>query len=213
MSFAQLDTKAELTERFEGLLAVAARLIARDGFERASIRAIAREASLSQAGLYHYVESKEELLFLIQKHTFTALRNSLAARLDPDASPIERLRLMIRSHLEFFVAHMDELRVCAFDYNRLSGDQFEQILPIREDYFRIAHSIVRDVLDECDNTHLDSKRATLYLFGSLNWIHMWFDTERQTNIELITEEVTRMTLWGIRDKNTVETGLSENRSS
>ncbi len=204
MTFAQLKTKPELTERFEGLLAVAARLIARDGFERASIRSIAQEASLSQAGLYHYVESKEELLFLIQKHTFTALRNSLAARLDPDAVPLERLRLLIRNHLEFFVAHMDELRVCAFDYNRLSGDQFEQILPIRKDYFRIAHSIVKDVLEESGNTGLDSKRATLYLFGSLNWIHMWFDTERRTNIDEITKEVTNMVLWGIGDRMAVE---------
>ncbi|MFQ5737500.1 MAG: TetR/AcrR family transcriptional regulator [Acidobacteriota bacterium] len=209
MAFSDLDTRTKLTERFEEVLAVAARLIAKDGFERASIRAIAQEAALSQAGLYHYVESKEELLFLIQKHTFTALRNSLAARLDPDAGPLERLRVMIRNHLEFFLAHMDELRVCTFDYNKLSGEHFNQILPIRRDYFRIAHSIVKDVLNENGTRPINSKRATLYLFGTLNWIHMWFRTERRTNIELIAEEITGMVLWGIGDRNGVATSGGE----
>jgi len=201
-----LRAKTELTDRFEELLAVAARLIARDGFERASIRAIAKEAELSQAGLYHYVESKEELLFLIQKHTFTALRNSLAARLDPDAPAVERLRTMIRNHLEFFVAHMDELRVCTFEYNRLSGENFEEISPIRRDYFRIAYSIVRDVLDEGGNTGLDAKRTTLYIFGTLNWIHMWFDTDRRTDIAQIAKEVTGMVLFGIGSGTVSKTG-------
>lgn len=208
MVFSELSSRTEITGRFEEVLAVAARLIARDGFERASIRAIANEAEISQAGLYHYVKSKEELLFLIQKHTFKALRNSLAARLDPDATPIEQLKVLIRNHLEFFVAHMDELRVCTFDYKRLSGERFNEILPIRQDYFRIAHSIVRDVLRESGIADLDNKRVTLYIFGALNWIHMWFDTERRTDIGKMADEIAQMVLQGIGRGADVEAGVT-----
>jgi AcrR family transcriptional regulator len=46
--------------RYDEVLAVAARLIAKNGFERASGRSIARESTLSQEGLYYYFSSQED---------------------------------------------------------------------------------------------------------------------------------------------------------
>ncbi len=190
-------------ERYDEVLSVAAHLIARDGFERASIRAIAQEANLSQAGLYHYFSSKEDLLYQVQKHTFTALRNSLACRLEASMPPIERFKLLIANHLEFFTAHMDELRVCAFEYQKLTGKYHDEVQVIRRDYFRIAHGIVKDVLDANGRglqRRPDSKRITMYLFGIINWIHMWFDTERRTDVDVIASEIAEMVLFGIAGK-------------
>ena len=59
------------------ILSSAARVFARDGYGGASIRAVAGDAEVSLAGLYHYVKSKEELLYLIQLHTFRALVEAL----------------------------------------------------------------------------------------------------------------------------------------
>jgi AcrR family transcriptional regulator len=201
MSFTLLQNSIDSRDRLIELLEVATRLIAQNGFDSTSVRMIAREAELSQAGLYHYFTSKEEVLYLIQKHTFTTLRNAVAARLDPDALPSDRLDALIRGHLEFFLSHMNALQVCAFEYNKLTGEHFEEVHRIREDYFRIAHEIVEDVLRE--NEHLASapplsgKRATLYLFGALNWIHMWFDSERPVDMDTMASELTSMMLRGL----------------
>lgn len=201
MAFTLLKAGTDSKDRLVAVLEIATGLIARNGFEKASIRAIAREANMSQAGLYHYFSSKEDLLYLIQKYTFTTLRNALAARLNPDSSPRERLAVTIRNHLEFFVTHMDALRVCAFEYNKLTGDHFVEVSGIREDYFRIVHSIIREILEEQggnpSSAPLNSKRATLYVFGTLNWIHMWFDTERPADIDAMVEELTGMILNGL----------------
>lgn len=203
MALSQLKILPSTNERYDEVLSVAARLIARDGFERASIRAMAHEAKLSQAGLYHYFASKEDLLFQVQKHTFTALRNSLAARLDATMPPVERFKTLIANHLEFFIAHMDELRVCAFEHQRLTGKFYDQVLVIRRDYFRLAHNIVKDVLEANKgsmDTRPDSKRVTMYLFGALNWIHMWFNTQRRTDVDVIAQEIAAMVLFGIASK-------------
>ncbi len=201
MNYTLLQNSTETSDRFIEVLEIATRLIARHGFDTASVRMIAGEADLSQAGLYHYFTSKEEVLYLIQKHTFTSLRNTVAARIDPDAPPRDRLRSVIRGHLEFFLSHMDALRVCAFEYNKLTGDHFEEVGLVQEDYFRIAHSVVSDVLraneDLDSKPPLNSKRATLYLFGSLNWIHMWFDTDRPVDIDTMVDELVGMTLGGL----------------
>lgn len=191
----------EASERLGDVLSVAARLIAREGFERASIRAISEEADLSQAGLYHYFRGKEHLLYLIQKHTFAALRNLLAARLDVNAAPIDRFKIMIRNHLEFFIAHMDELRVCAFEYKKLTGKYYDEVKEIRKDYFRISHQIIKEIIKDnpdFDQSQISTKRITLYIFGALNWIHMWMDTNRNTDIiSEMTEELSDMILYGI----------------
>jgi len=148
MSFTLLRNSVEKKDRLVEVIEIATRLIAKNGFDSASVRMIARECNLSQAGLYHYFTSKEELLYLIQKHTFTSLRNTVAARIDPSASPRARLESVIRGHLEFFLTHMDALRVCAFEYNKLTGEHFDEVGLIQEDYFRIVHEIVADVLQE-----------------------------------------------------------------
>ncbi len=207
MSFTLLKNSVDSKDRLIEVLEIATRLIAQNGFDTASVRMIAREANLSQAGLYHYFTSKEEVLYLIQKHTFTSLRNTVAARLDLDASPTDRLGAVIRGHLEFFIEHMDALQVCAFEYNKLTGEYFDEVGRIRKDYFRIVHEVVADVLRQNEHLpsapRLNSKRATLYLFGALNWIHMWFDSERPVDIDTIASELTGMILGGLSQHKTL----------
>src|ERR1700734_197604 len=52
------------------------------GYEGASMRDLSRVTGLSLAGLYYYFESKEELLYLIQKHYFTVVVDRLHKRLE-----------------------------------------------------------------------------------------------------------------------------------
>jgi len=206
MSFTLLQNSVDSKDRLSEVLEIATRVIAQHGFDTASVRMIAGEANLSQAGLYHYFTSKEEVLYLIQKHTFTTLRNAVAARLDQNASPTDRLGAVIRGHLEFFVTHMDALRVCAFEYNKLTDEHDDEVGIIRKDYFRIVHEVIGDVLRENEHLQsaapLNSKRATLYLFGALNWIHMWFNSERPVDIDTVAAELTGMILSGLSHHKT-----------
>src|SRR6185437_1399809 len=55
----------------------AARIFCEKGYEGASMRDLSRASGMSLAGLYHYCESKEELLYLIQKHTFRSIIDNL----------------------------------------------------------------------------------------------------------------------------------------
>src|SRR5207302_5790284 len=59
--------------RLAKLLHHAAHIFCEKGYEGASMRDLSRAAGMSLAGLYHYFESKEDLLYLIQKHTFRTI--------------------------------------------------------------------------------------------------------------------------------------------
>ena len=67
--------------RLAGVLEHAARIFCEKGYEGASMRDLARSSGMSLSGLYYYFESKEKLLYLIQRHTFTTILERLKQRL------------------------------------------------------------------------------------------------------------------------------------
>jgi AcrR family transcriptional regulator len=85
-----------LGERYEAILKAAGEVIARRGFHQASVRDIARAARLSLAGLYHYVGSKDELLFLVLDRALDRLIGDLDRALGEARTPEARLLALIR---------------------------------------------------------------------------------------------------------------------
>ncbi len=81
------------------------------------MRDLSRATGMSLAGLYHYFQSKERLLYLIQKHTFTTILETLKARIENVTDPEQRIRIFILNHLEYFVSNQQGLKV-------LSGSAF-----------------------------------------------------------------------------------------
>src|SRR5258708_13832007 len=69
-------------KRLAEILAHATDVFCKKGYEGASMRDLSRASGMSLAGLYYYFESKERLLFLIQKHTFSTILHRLKDRLD-----------------------------------------------------------------------------------------------------------------------------------
>src|SRR5438045_9384872 len=80
------------------------------GYEGASMRDLSRSSGMSLAGLYYYFESKEKLLYLIQKHTFSTIMEQLQQRLENVDDAEERVRVFIHNHLEYFLANLKAMK-------------------------------------------------------------------------------------------------------
>src|ERR1700732_68278 len=91
--------------RLAQILAHATDVFCKKGYEGASMRDLSRVSGMSLAGLYYYFESKERLLFLIQKHTFSTIVQRLKKRLDGVSDPEEQVRIFILNHLEYFLSN------------------------------------------------------------------------------------------------------------
>jgi AcrR family transcriptional regulator len=178
------------------VLSVGARVIARQGYGQATIRQVASEAEMSLAGLYHYFSSKEELLFLIQFHTFDAILAQLERKLEGIADPAARLRVMVVNHLEHFLARMDDLRVCARELESLHGAYYEQVRTLRQRYLKITLEIVESLGGPGEPARINPRLATLYLFGMLNWIYMWHPAAQRTPAEELADQLISLFLLG-----------------
>src|ERR1700734_3018849 len=102
-------------KRLAEILDHATEVFCRKGYEGASMRDLSRATGMSLAGLYYYFESKERLLFLIQKHTFTTILEKLKARLEGVTDPEDRIRIFILNHLEYFLANQAAMKVLSHE--------------------------------------------------------------------------------------------------
>src|SRR5215469_9545025 len=107
------DTRFD--RRFSEILDFATEVFADKGYEGASMRDLSRLSGISLAGLYYYFDSKEKLLYLIQKHTFTTIIERLRERLAASKDPEERIRIFVQNHVEYALAKQKAMKVLSHE--------------------------------------------------------------------------------------------------
>jgi TetR/AcrR family transcriptional regulator len=186
--------------RLELILSSAASLMARTGYSQTSIRDVARETGLSLAGMYYYFQSKEDLLFKIQHRTFASLLEEQEEVASADFDARERLRHLIANHLSFYTRHFSEMKICTFELQSLTGERYREVEGLRRRYFRITVGIVDEILagnGDPAERETEARHYTLFIFGMLNWIFMWFDPERDAPLEDLCDRLVHLALHGL----------------
>jgi TetR/AcrR family transcriptional regulator, cholesterol catabolism regulator len=166
------------------------------GYEGASMRDLSRATGISLAGLYHYFESKERLLFLVQKHTFTTIVQQLKARLEDVTDPEQRIRIFILNHLEYFVSNQRGLKVLSHEDESLKNGFSSEIAGIKREYYRICLGLMED-LRRRRSLDFNARTAVMSLFGMINWIYTWYNPRVDGNAEALAEQMGDILLNGI----------------
>jgi TetR/AcrR family transcriptional regulator, cholesterol catabolism regulator len=193
-----LDGRGTYDERLNHILASATDTFARLGYEKASMREVAKAAGVSLAGVYHYFDGKERILFLIQFRAFGSLLNNLREKLSGVEDAKKQLCVMIRAHLGYFAANMSALKVCSHELDSLSGAAYEDTRKIRHEYYELCRDIVDRVLNEHDvNGTMDRHVATMALFGTLNWLYRWYDPKRGPAVSTVARQIADQYLVGL----------------
>ncbi len=183
-------------KRLASILKAASKIIARDGFEGASIRKVAAKAGIGLSGIYYYFNSKDEMLFALQDYAFSTLVETLKERLETAGTPEDKLKAVIENHFNFFINNMDDLKVCVHEIGSLSGAYYKKILKIRREYFILVRSVVAEIIKKPGL--YDVNLATLFLFGSLNWIYMWYNPKENPDITKLRDQLLTIFLNGIK---------------
>ena len=166
------------------------------GYEGASMRDLSRATGMSLAGLYYYFESKDRLLFLIQKHTFTTILEKLKARLENVTDPEQRIRIFILNHLQYFVSNQRGLKVLSHEDEALKNSLGSEIAGIKREYYRICLGLMED-LRRRRGLDFNARTAAMSLFGMINWIYTWYNPRVDGNAEALAEQMGNIVLKGI----------------
>ena len=182
--------------RLAKVLHHAARIFCEKGYEGASMRDLSRAAGMSLAGLYHYFDSKEELLYLIQKHAFGTIIERAQERLKDTKGAEQRVRVFIENHLEYFLANKDAMKVLTHEDETLKNGRGAEIRAIKREYYRICLELLEDLRRE-KGLQFSGRVAVLALFGMINWIYTWHNPRVDLNAEDLAEEMSTLFLCGV----------------
>lgn len=181
-------------DKLAQILREAAVVFADKGYHRASIRDISRATGISLSGLYHYVESKETLLYLIQDHCFGTVLEDLDRLLTGVDDPRVRLQLLIENHLRFFAGNMKEMKVLSHEADSLTGEHRRRVNVKKKRYTKICERIL-EALRPADHP-IDLRAATFSLFGMLNWIYTWYTPGRDVPVAELADDMSQLFLRG-----------------
>jgi AcrR family transcriptional regulator len=154
---------------------------------------------MSLAGLYHYFESKEKLLYLIQKHTFTTIVERLHQRLKGVSNPEQGIRVFILNHLEYFLAHQKAMKVLSHEDEALTKDYAEEIAAIKREYYHTCLALLKAYKSE-KQLDFSPRIAVLSLFGMMNWIYTWYNPRVDADAHALAHEMSKLLLCGIGSK-------------
>src|SRR5271163_5309449 len=183
-------------KRLAELLAHATDVFCEKGYEGASMRDLSRASGMSLAGLYYYFESKERLLFLIQKHTFTTIVQRLKSRLEGVSDPEQQIRVFILNHLEYFLANQAAMKVLTHEAEALKNGFASEVAAIKREYYRICVGLL-DELKKDRGLQFSTRIAVLSLFGMMNWIYTWHNPRVDADAERLASEMSDIFLRGV----------------
>ena len=205
------------TERFEQrlgeILEHATDVFYEKGFDAASMRDLSRATGMSLAGLYYYFESKDRLLYLIQKTTFETVLHSLKEKLELVNDPEARVRLFIENHLGYFLANRKAMTVLSHEDNTLKDNFGVEILALKREYVKLGIQLLDELkASQPKFAKVSSRIAILSLFGMINWIYTWHNPRVDADASELARQMTQIFLHGVLHPDT-QNGHSESNHS
>ncbi len=160
------------------------------------MRDLSRISGMSLAGLYYYFESKEKLLYLIQRHSFTTILERLRRRLEGVTEPEARIRVFILNHLEYFLANQKAMKVLSHEDEVLKNGHGAEIAGIKREYVHTCVELMEQLKQE-SALDFSSRTAALSLFGMMNWIYTWYKPRVDGDAEELAQEMGDIFLRGV----------------
>jgi len=161
-------------ERVQEIYKEAARIFHQNGFDATSMDDLARALRITKAGLYYYIDSKEDLLFRIMDHAMDWVEREVLgpARAEPD--PERRLELIVRRHALELLESAHDIPILTDEVAALTPKHRKNIRGRKRAYI----DLVRDTLDalkrEGKLRDVDTTVAAFSLFGMLLWLPRWY---------------------------------------
>ena len=165
---------ADYDAKRDAILAKAAELFARQGYNGASLADIAVACGVSKALLYHYCASKEDLLDAIIEQHLADLLAAVRAADDPAAPPDARLRTLAQALLEAYRDADLTHKIQINELDRLPTDKQTRLKGMERELVALF-AVPIAALDPTLAQRPDIlKPMTMSLFGMLNWHYLWF---------------------------------------
>ncbi len=188
----------ESPDREAEILKASAEVFREKGFAATTTQDIAERVGMLKGSLYYYIDSKEDLLYRIARNVYAELKREQDLAVAADASPLERLRAFIRTHVLHTTSHLAESAAFYGDFRSFTGERRTEIIGWRDDYEAAFRGIIRaGQVDGSIGRNVDVKLVSLGVIGMMNSVHVWYQPGGRRSPRQIADALAEMVIHGL----------------
>lgn len=194
----QSSRSGKFTARKEDVYRVAMDLFRNRGYDKTSVQEIAEASNLQKGSLYHYISSKETLLFDLANRTVNTMVEMIEEVNKEDLPPREKLCRAIEGHLLTGTNLLEEFSVLVQETKYLPLQLKRKVVAKKKQYETALQGIVQAGIREGVFKKLDSKVTTFLLLGALNWLYQWYSPRGPLSPKEISRILCEIVIHGIQ---------------
>jgi TetR/AcrR family fatty acid metabolism transcriptional regulator len=137
-----INTKKKLNDKYHRILEAAVSVFAEQGFFQSTIAQIAKEAGVADGTIYLYFKNKDDILVQFFSYKTKQVFDRFREAVNQGRTSDEKLRNLIRRHLEEFQQDLNMAVVYQSETHRNNRQVEEQIKEMSKMYMDIVSEIV-----------------------------------------------------------------------
>jgi AcrR family transcriptional regulator len=190
---ARLEKSAILRQQ---IIDAATDLFYENGFEKGSLRDIARKVGVTQAAIYYHFRNKEEILYTIIEIYSNQLLLALKSCLSGNADPLEKLRNIILQHIGLIKTSRKGAKIIIEDKRFLSGELYRLVREKEKTVYNLYRSQLEELQRNMRINDFDLTAATFGILGMINWLYHWYRPEKRLSIDQLGKEIINILFFG-----------------
>ena len=159
-------------KRRDAIVAAAAHLYARQGFQGASVSDLAKACGASKSLVYHYFPSKEDILHEVMASHLELLVDAAEDVLRLSAlGPRDRLHALALAFMQLYADAADSHKVLLNELDNLPPERRGDVVAKQRRIIAIVEEQIREIRPDTGPLTFP---LTMLFFGMINWTHTWF---------------------------------------
>jgi TetR/AcrR family transcriptional regulator, cholesterol catabolism regulator len=182
--------------RWAEIVQAAAEEFREQGYQNATLEAIGNRVGLLKGSLYHYIQTKDDLLYAVIEQPAQELLDQLASMRQQDVSASLRLRTLFRAQVRIFAAYYP----AAFVYLQHLGRPSERhdFSELERQYVAGVEGLLEEGLERGEFSLGTSPRiAARALIGMLDWMMHWYRPDAELEPDEIADQLFSIALGGL----------------
>ncbi|HWE54247.1 MAG TPA: TetR/AcrR family transcriptional regulator [Acidimicrobiales bacterium] len=159
--------------RRQQIIDESARLFARQGYHATGILELCAANNLGKGALYHYIESKEELLAAIHDRVMDEVMTGADRVAEAGGRPTEQLTGLGAELLDVIHRYPDHVWVFLHEFPALTGARAEQFRVRRQEYEGRVEAVLRAGVESGQFRDIDPWSTARAWLGMHNYTYLW----------------------------------------
>ena len=189
---------ADFTQRREIIIENAVKLFASAGFLGVSVADLAGVCKTSKSLIYHYFDSKEDILFEAMDSHVRILWEAASEILATNESPDQKLLRLTHVLLHLYAGAASRHKVLVNELYHLPRERQDVIVRRQSRLVDSVADIFVQIQPEFKKKPELAKPAAMVFFGMINWTHTWYDPAGPASTDAIADLVVDMVLNGLK---------------